>query len=90
MEACFERDVIPTLCGPTRSPSLNVQCSETFNQKIKAAEKIPVYLEIGSKKVFACAVEWPGWSMHGPDEAAALQALLDFGPRFDTEGRRQS
>jgi hypothetical protein len=41
-----------------------------------------VYLEIGSKRVFACAVEWPGWCRSGPDEAAALQALLDFGLRY--------
>jgi hypothetical protein len=41
-----------------------------------------VYLEIGSKRVFACAVEWPGWCRSGPDEAAALQALLDYGPRY--------
>jgi hypothetical protein len=43
---------------------------------------INVYLEIGSKRVFACAIEWPGWCRSGPDEAAALQALLDYGPRY--------
>jgi len=41
-----------------------------------------VYLEIGSKRVFACAVEWPGWCRSGHDEAAALQALLDYGSRY--------
>lgn len=41
-----------------------------------------VYLEAGARRVFACAVEWPGWCRGGPDEAAALQALLDKGPAY--------
>jgi hypothetical protein len=45
-------------------------------------KRIDVYLEIGSKRVFACAVDWPGWCRSGPDEAGALQALLDYGPRY--------
>ena len=44
--------------------------------------KIDVYLETGKKRVFAAAVDWPGWSRSGRDEAAALQALLDYGPRY--------
>jgi hypothetical protein len=43
---------------------------------------IPVYLERGSKRTFACAVEWPGWCRGGRDEAAALAALLEAGPRY--------
>jgi hypothetical protein len=34
-----------------------------------------VYLEIGSKKAFACALDWPGWCRAGRDEARALEAL---------------
>ncbi len=41
-----------------------------------------VYLELGSKKVFAGALEWPGWCRSGRDETAALQALLDYGARY--------
>src|SRR5690554_1451640 len=41
-----------------------------------------VYLEIGKKKVFACALDWPGWARSGKDEASALQALLDYGERY--------
>lgn len=41
-----------------------------------------VYLEVGKKRTFACALDWPGWSRSGKDEAAALQALLDYGPRY--------
>jgi len=48
-----------------------------------------VYLEIGAKRTFACATDWPGWSRStltgsrsGRDEASALQALCDYGPRY--------
>jgi hypothetical protein len=47
-----------------------------------SAKKIPVYLEIGQKRTFAGALDWPGWCRSGRDEASALQALLDFGPRY--------
>lgn len=43
---------------------------------------IDVYLEIGAKKTFAVAVDWPGWARAGRDEASALQALVDYGPRY--------
>jgi hypothetical protein len=43
---------------------------------------IPIYLEAGQKRVFAGALEWPGWSRGGRDEATALAALLDYGPRY--------
>lgn len=46
------------------------------------ARLTPVYLEVGKKKVFASAVEWPGWARSGRDEAVALQALVDHGPRY--------
>ncbi len=41
-----------------------------------------IYLELGQKKVFAAAIDWPGWCRHGRDEASAMQALLDAGPRY--------
>lgn len=43
---------------------------------------IEVYLEIGAKRTFAGAVEWPGWCRSGRDEASALQSLLDYAPRY--------
>ena len=43
---------------------------------------VSAYLELGTKRVFACSVDWPGWCRSGPDEAAALQALLEYGPRY--------
>jgi len=41
-----------------------------------------VYLEIGSKRVFACAPAWPGWCRSAKDEDAALEALAAYAPRF--------
>jgi DinB superfamily len=41
-----------------------------------------IFLEIGKNRTFATALDWPGWSRSGKDEAAALQALLDYGPRY--------
>jgi hypothetical protein len=48
----------------------------------QAANNIDVYLEIGKKRTFAGAIEWPGWCRSGRDEGSALQALLDYGPRY--------
>jgi hypothetical protein len=41
-----------------------------------------VYLEVGKKRVFAAAAAWPGWCRSGRDEESALQALVDYGPRY--------
>ena len=41
-----------------------------------------VYLEIGKRKVFACARDWPGWARPGRGEDAALSALKAAAPRF--------
>lgn len=43
-----------------------------------------VYLEIGAKRTFAGALEWPGWCRPGTDPDAALAALLDHGPKYAT------
>ena len=43
---------------------------------------VRVYLEVGSKRVFASAADWPGWSRSGKDEAGALAALVAAGPRY--------
>jgi hypothetical protein len=48
----------------------------------RSPTKIDVSLEAGDKRVFASALEWPGWSRSGRDEAAALQVLADYGPRY--------
>jgi hypothetical protein len=43
---------------------------------------IKVFVEIGKKKVFAGAVDWPGWCRSGRDEKMAVQALADYRPRY--------
>jgi hypothetical protein len=43
---------------------------------------LDVFVEIGSKKAFAGVIGWPGWCRSGRNEEAALQALLDCGPRY--------
>ena len=43
---------------------------------------ISVYVESGSRRCFAGAVEWPGWCRSGRDEPSALEALLDYLPRY--------
>lgn len=44
--------------------------------------QLKVYLEIGKKRTFAGALDWPGWCRSGRDEPSALEALLDYGPRY--------
>ena len=41
-----------------------------------------VYLEVGAKRVFASAADWPGWSRGGKNEKEALQALAAYAPRY--------
>ena len=50
-----------------------------------------VYVELGAKRTFVCAVDWPGWArsatrraaMGDPDaEAAALEAFAAYLPRY--------
>jgi hypothetical protein len=43
---------------------------------------LDVYLEIGAKRVFTGALDWPGWCRAGRDELSALHALLDYAPRY--------
>jgi len=42
----------------------------------------PVYLEVGSRRVFACALDWPGWCRSGKTEDLALEALAAYVPRY--------
>jgi hypothetical protein len=42
----------------------------------------PVYLEVGSKKTFACSLDWPGWCRSGKTEEAALEALAAYADRY--------
>jgi hypothetical protein len=41
-----------------------------------------VYLEVGSRRVFAGALDWPGWCRNDRDEESALDALVAHGRRY--------
>ena len=43
---------------------------------------VDVYLEIGRKRVFASAMDWPGWCRSAADEDEALAALGHYAPRY--------
>lgn len=45
-------------------------------------DAVDVYLEIGTKRTFAGAIDWPGWSRSGRTQADALEALVAYGPRY--------
>ena len=44
--------------------------------------RLPVYVEAGEKRCFACVIDWPGWCRSGKDEGLALEALLASAPRY--------
>ena len=44
--------------------------------------QLDAYLEIGSKRVFAGALDWPGWCRSARDEHDAVTALADYGSRY--------
>jgi hypothetical protein len=43
---------------------------------------LPVSIEAGPKKVFASAVDWPGWCRAGKTEELALEALAAYAERY--------
>ena len=47
-----------------------------------------VYLEVGARKVFACALDWPGWCRAGTGEEAALSALANYASRHTAAAER--
>ena len=42
----------------------------------------PVYAEVGKRRTFVAARDWPGWCRAGKDEEAALTALAGYAPRY--------
>ena len=45
-------------------------------------ERIAVAIEGTRKKVFASALEWPGWSRSGKTPESAIENLLAYAPRY--------
>ncbi len=48
------------------------------------SEPIRAYLEIGPKRTFAGALDWPGWCRSGRREEAALGTLAAYADRYAT------
>lgn len=48
----------------------------------EVAAAVPVGLELGARRTFAWALDWPGWCRSGRDEAAALEALAAYRHRY--------
>jgi hypothetical protein len=48
---------------------------------------ILVSIEASPKKVFASAMDWPGWSRSGKTEALALEALATYASRYAVVAR---
>jgi hypothetical protein len=48
---------------------------------------ISVYLELGAKRVFASAADWPGWCRSGKGEEQALEALVAVAARYAVVAR---
>jgi hypothetical protein len=53
-----------------------------------AAGQVAVYIEAGKRRVFASALEWPGWARSGRSEALAIAALAEYLPRYEPIVRR--
>lgn len=47
-----------------------------------ARARLAVAIEIGDKKVFASALDWPGWSRSGKTREAAVASLLAYAARY--------
>ena len=43
---------------------------------------VAVGVETGTKRVIACAVDWPGWCRTAKNEADALETLAAYAPRY--------
>jgi len=44
--------------------------------------QIKVFIEAGRRRVFASALDWPGWARSGKSEESAVAALADYLPRY--------
>lgn len=44
--------------------------------------KIQVFIEAGQRRVFASALDWPGWARSAKTAELAVQAMADYLPRY--------
>jgi len=52
------------------------------------AVALRVLVEQAAKRPFASALDWPGWSRGGKTPEAALEALVEYAPRYSAVARR--
>ena len=52
------------------------------------AKAIPVYLELGDKKAFACSIDFPGWCRGAKTEELAMEALAGYASRYAEVAKR--
>ena len=52
------------------------------NERIECRQRTLVAIETGTKRVFASALDWPGWCRAGKTEQLALEALLAYARRY--------
>jgi hypothetical protein len=50
---------------------------------MSADSKVAVFVEAGPRRVFASALDWPGWARSGKSEELAVAALADYLPRYE-------
>jgi hypothetical protein len=53
------------------------------SKRTTKTSELPIYVEVGTKRTFATAVEWPGWSRGGRNESEAVAALAAYGDRYE-------
>jgi hypothetical protein len=44
--------------------------------------QVAVFIEAGSRRVFASALDWPGWARSAKSDQLAIAALADYLPRY--------
>jgi hypothetical protein len=49
--------------------------------------QIAIFLEAGTRRVFASALDWPGWARGGKTADLAVEALASYLPRYEPVAR---
>jgi hypothetical protein len=44
--------------------------------------RVAVFIEAGTRRAFASALDWPGWARSGKSDELAVAALADYLPRY--------
>jgi hypothetical protein len=49
--------------------------------------RVEIGVEVGNKRSFVWAIDWPGWCRSGKDAALAREALVAYAPRYAVAAR---